>query len=360
MDRQNVSPTQLLHKAAVEYEDDDYYDVDSTDDLDVEKMSAMDEGTNKLSLMRSIHHAAGGGVNVRSYDTFLYEGILDHYRPETVASPLKNPRTARVFAHFIHATGPSLSIFERNPRSSSAMFSGGSVPASQQSLWTYTLPMLALRHQGLLHAMLALASLHIAKIKGASATPSFRHYAFALKRIHHCVGHPKKRLLIATIAATLLLGFYEVLTADHTKWSSHLLGAKQLFTEIDYAGMAKDYMKVKAEQAAIDSAALATANFGEEKAGNYKHMSFQPMKPAHPYANDHNSMIDERLVSTFIGRQVSYNDFGRVLGDTGRKDSHHPSSKPFDAGRFEVLQDLFWWYCKQDAYHSILSGDPLL
>ena len=351
-DRQQVSPTQLLHKAAVEYEDDAYYDVDSMDDLDAEKMSAIDQGTDKLTLMRSIHNAASGTANVRSYDTFLYEGILDQYRPESVASPLKNPRTARVFAHFIHATGPSLSIFERNPRSSSAMFSGGSVPASQQSLWTYTLPMLALRHQGLLHAMLALASLHISKIKGASATPSFRHYAFALKRIHHCVGHPKKRLLIATIAATLLLGFYEVLTADHTKWSSHLLGAKQLFTEIDYAGMAKDYMKVKAEQAARESAALATTNFNDDKSGDYKINPFQSMR--------HNSIIDERLVSTIVGRQLSYNGCGRVLGDMGRKDSHHPSSKPFDASRFEVLQDLFWWYCKQDAYHSILSGDPLL
>ena len=334
--------------------------MDSTDDLDVEKMSAMDVGSNRLSLMRSIHQAASSGNNVRSYDTFLYEGILDHYRPESVASPLKNPRTAGVFAHFIHATGPSLSIFERNPRSSSAIFAGGSVPASQQSLWTYTLPMLALRHQGLLHAMLALASLHIAKIKGGSATPSFRHYAFALKRIHHCVGHPQKRLLIATIAATLLLGFYEVLTADHTKWSSHLLGAKQLFTEIDFAGMAKEYIKVKAEEAAIDSAALARTTFMNDTVGSYKDAPPSSMKPTHPYAGDHSSIIDERIISTIIGQNVSYNDFGRVLGDMDRKDSVHPSSKPFDVSRFEVLQDLFWWYCKQDAYHSILSGDPLL
>lgn len=349
-----------MHKAAVEFEDDDYYDVDSTDDLDVEKMSAMDVGSNRLSLMRSIHHAASSGINVRSYDTFLYEGFLDHYRPESVASPLKNPRTAGVFAHFIHATGPSLSIFERNPRSSPAIFAGGPVPASQQSLWTYTLPMLALRHQGLLHAMLALASLHIAKIKGGSATPSFKHYAFALKRIHHCVGHPQKRLLIATIAATLLLGFYEILTADHTKWSSHLLGAKQLFTEIDFASMAKEYTKVKAEEAAIDSAALARTTFLGNIGDGNKDFPRDSMKPVHSDADDRISIIDERIISTIIGQKVSYSDFGRVLGDTERKDSHHPSSKPFDVSRFEVLQDLFWWYCKQDAYHSILSGDPLL
>ena len=87
--------------------------------------------------------------------------------------------------------------------------------------------MMALHHQGLLHAMLALASLHIARLQGASVTPSFKHYAYALKRIHHCVGHPQKRHLISTVAASLLLGYYEVITGDQVKWSSHLLGAKQ-------------------------------------------------------------------------------------------------------------------------------------
>ena len=360
-DFEQISPTQLLNKAAVEFEDDDYYDVDSTDDMDLDNMSSLaGDGRTGLGLVRSIHQATSAGANARRYDTFLFDGIMDHYRPEFVANPLKNPRTARVFAHFIHATGPSLSIFERNPQSTSAMLSGDPIPSSQQSLWTYTLPTLALRHQGLLHAMLALSSLHISKIKSASATPSFRHYAFALKRIHHCVGHQKKRLLIATIAATLLLGFYEILTADHTKWSSHLLGAKQLLTEVDFAGMAREYMRIKAEQAAVDAAALAKMPFAAKGVSDLKDGYMGPPKLAGRQAQSDSSVINEGIVGTIVGRQLSYTDFGRVLGDTERKDSHHPSSKPFEVSRFEVLQDLFWWYCKQDAYHSILSGDPLL
>lgn len=52
----------------------------------------------------------------------------------------------------------------------------GPTPTSQQNLWTYILPLKALNHQGLLHAMLALASLHIARLQRASATPSYKHY----------------------------------------------------------------------------------------------------------------------------------------------------------------------------------------
>jgi hypothetical protein len=27
---------------------------------------------------------------------------------------------------------------------------------------------------------------------------------------------------------------------------------------------------------------------------------------------------------------------------------------------YESQRDLFWWYCKQDAFQSILSGNRLL
>ena len=33
---------------------------------------------------------------------------------------------------------------------------------------------------------------------------------------------------------------------------------------------------------------------------------------------------------------------------------------PFDLSRYELYQDLFWWYAKQDAYQSIVGGNGLL
>ncbi|OCL05185.1 hypothetical protein AOQ84DRAFT_323304, partial [Glonium stellatum] len=344
----HVSPTQVLDEAAVEYEDDDYYDVNSDEEMEDAPDSALTTNRDFGMILR-IHQESTSELSIRRYDAFIYAGILDHYRAEWVANPLKNPKTARVFAHFIYATGPSLSIYERNPRNASAMFTEGPVPSSQQSLWTYTLPMMALNHQGLLHAMLALASLHIAKLQGASATPSFKHYAYALKRIHHCVGHSKKRHQVTTLAASLLLAFYEVMTADHLKWSSHLVGAKQLLVEIDYRGMTKQSKRMKAEQAAYEQMfPYQNPNMlmqQRQLSSGFKEVIMLP---------------DEGLVSTLIGRKLRYDEAGRVIGDF--EDLRPSDSIPpaLDLSKYELFQDLYWWYCRQDAFQSIISGNRLL
>jgi len=105
----HVSPTQVLDEAAVEEVDDDYWDVDSDEEM-VGVVDTKDEDaiilSRDFSLIRRIHHENSNEIAVRRYDTFLYEGILTHYKPEQVANPLKNPKTARVFAHYIHVTGP--------------------------------------------------------------------------------------------------------------------------------------------------------------------------------------------------------------------------------------------------------------
>ncbi|KAK0650429.1 putative transcriptional regulatory protein C15D4.02 [Lasiodiplodia hormozganensis] len=341
------SPTEALQEAAVEFEDDDYYDVQSDDEMELlpAQEQALAHGQQRdFEVMMQIHRDSVNELNVRHYNTFLYSGILDQYRAEQVANPLRNPQTARVFAHFIHATGPSLSIFERRVRNASAMFSERPVHPSQQSLWTYTLPMMALNHQGLLHSMLALSSLHIAKLQHASVTPSFKHYAYALKRVHHAVGHPKKRHHVTTLAACLMLGLYEVMTADHVKWNSHLLGAKQLFVEIDYAGMTKAWRKKKAEEDAFER------NFAYENPG----LTMQQPR----YLNKEPSNLpDERVVSMLTGRQIRYDDFGKVFDDPGRNGGKAPEP---DLTHYETYQDLWWWFVRHDGFQSVISGNGLL
>ncbi|KAL0257066.1 hypothetical protein SLS55_007876 [Diplodia seriata] len=343
----HTSPTEALQEAAVEYEDDDYYDVHSDDEMELlpAQEQALAHGQQRdFELMMQIHQDSVNELNVRHYNTFLYSGILDHYRAEQVANPLRNPQTARVFAHFIHATGPSLSIFERRVRNASAMFSERPVHPSQQSLWTYTLPMMALNHQGLLHSMLALSSLHIAKLQRASVTPSFKHYAYALKRVHHAVGHPKKRHHVTTLAACLMLGLYEVMTADHVKWTSHLLGAKQLFVEIDYAGMTKAWRKKKAEEDAFER------NFAYENPG----LTMQQPR----YLNKEPSNLpDERVVSVLTGHQIRYDDFGKVFDDQGKDGGKAPEP---DLTHYETYQDLWWWFVRHDGFQSAISGNGLL
>lgn len=340
----SLTPTYMLNAAAVEVQDDDYYDVGSDEEMEGDAFANEQQSLlqqHALSRILAANQISSQPLQSRRYDTFIYSGILDHYRPELVANPLKNPATARVFAHFIAVTGPSLSIFERHPRNTSVLFTEGSIPLSQQGLWTYRMPMAALRNQGLLHAMLALASLHIARLQNASTTPSMQHYVWALRRIHSSVGKSEKRLKVATMAATLLLGFYEIMTADHLKWNMHLSGAKQLFVETDFVKMTKDFRKLKREKMMRHQAGRKRRHSSEEL------FSQDDMLDQIPD-------IDERLVSQITGREVRYDDHGSVEPSSGG------ISAGLDLSRFEILKDLYWWYCKQDVIQSIVSGNPLL
>ncbi|CAK1363651.1 unnamed protein product [Cercospora beticola] len=344
-----MTPTYLLSAAAVEKQDDEYYDVDEDDadqEQDVDTSLSQAQSHKRQRMLGRVlqgNQISIQGLQMRRYDTFIYDGILDTYRVEYVASPLKNPATARVFAHFISATGPSLSVYERTPNTSSVLFNGGTVPISQQGLWTYTLPMAALHHQGLLHAMLALASLHIARLQGASTTPSMQHYAWALRRIHAAVSNPKSRLKATTIAASMLLGFYEIMTADHMKWNMHLMGAKQLFVETDFVQMTAAFRRMKMERA-VNMSGLS----GRKR----RYSTEQPFSQGDLLDQMHD--IDERVVSQIVGKEVKYDIFGHV------EPSNASIPPTLDLSKYDILRDLYWWYCKQDVIQSIVSGNALL
>ncbi|KAE9977439.1 hypothetical protein EG327_007740 [Venturia inaequalis] len=323
----------LLEEAAVENMDDDYYDVQSDEEMDIspgETVAELQATQRDFGIIIDLHRTNISDLSMRRYDAFIYAGILNQYHAEWVANPLRNPKTARVFAHFIFATGPTLSIYERKSSNASSVFSEYPVRSQQQGLWTYNLPMMALNHQGLLHAMLALSSLHIAKLQNASVTPSYKHYAFAIKRIHHCVGNPKKKLLPTTLAATLLLGFYEVMTADHLKWSSHLAGAKQLIVEIPFRRITREMRRKRAEQAARE----------DEWGLHFPDQALQARNPNLTF-KDLTPAIDEHLVSTLIGRKIDYDDFGHVIDDSARPQENN-LPEDLDLTKYEMYQDLFW------------------
>ncbi|KAL5115167.1 hypothetical protein ACEQ8H_006921 [Pleosporales sp. CAS-2024a] len=348
----HVSPTQVLYDAAVENEDDDYWDVQSDEEMldreDQDNGESMLAST-EFNMIRRIHHEQASELAIRRHDSFIYDGLLTHYKPEYAASPLRNIKTARVFAHYIHVTGPSVSIYERNPRNSSMMFED-SLPTAQQSLWTYTLPLKALGNQGLLHAMLALASLQIAKLQGASLTPSYKHYAYSLKRLSRSLGSSAQRLSVSTLATSMLLAYYEVWTAEHVKWSTHLVGAAQLLTELDFPSLTREARRLKAAQ------------FAEEGLFPYRNPELLiDQKQFNKTLHERAMMPDQNLVSTIIGKKVNYDDFGMIVEKSGaRYDKRTDSAQPLDLRKFETLQDLYWWYCRHDAFQSMISGNPLI
>lgn len=342
--------------------DDDYYDVDSDGDPEVciQNANGTSNHQSDLGVMLALSAGQEDG-RLRSFTAFLNEpNVLATYRPTATASPLMDPQTARVFCHFVTSTGPSLSIFERHPTNPSVMFTGSPVPPSQQALWTYTLPTLALNHQGLLHSMLALASLHIAKLQHTSPTPSLKHYHYALRRVAKAVGLPSRRHEIATFAASLLLGFYEVMTAEHSKWNSHLAGARQLAMEIDFADMTRR-IKAMRVQSGLDPKFQyydgINGSVQHQHCNNFNYSEFN-------YSDDlllrHGKDIDEDLVSTFMGWKICYGELPRVIDDSGLAEPGREPLTAKDLEKYRIQCDLFWWYCKQDVYQSIVSQNCLL
>ena len=337
--------------------EDDYYDVESDEDDVHLKPQVASFASHKLGPLIAMS-ASQHDTNMRSMTGYLNEpNILAHYEPPLTVNPLMDPRTARIFCHFVTATAPTLAVCERHPINTAMVFSGVPVAKSQRSLWSYTMPMLAIRHQGLLHAMLALASLHICKLQGTSPTPSLKHYHYALKRVAKSLQNPMKKRDVATLAATLLLGYYEVTTAEHNKWNSHLSGARQLIMDIDFAGMARRIETHRNRQeAADDPYVINQGNMPE-----YSQLFPYSARPLGDVPPKHERQLDEGLISTLMGRELRYNQYGQVY-DENEAFSPNSERPPTDSeiDRFEIQQDLFWWYAKQDMYQSIVSGNRLL
>jgi len=198
--------------------------------------------------------------------------------------------------------------------------------------------------------MLALSSLQIARLQGASITPSYKHYAYSLKRLGRNLGDPKKRLSISTLANSMLLAYYEVWTAEHVKWSTHLVGAAQLLTELDFRSLTREARRLKAAQTA------------QERQFPYQNPAMLiDQKYFNQRLKESAMMPDESLVSTIVGKQVQYDEFGMIVEENGvRHEKQTSLPEKLDLQGFETLQDLYWWYARHDAYQSMISGNPLM
>lgn len=204
--------------------------------------------------------------------------------------------------------------------------------------------------------MLALGSLHIAKLQQSSPTPSLKHYHYALRRIGKALSIPKKRKDAATLAATLLLGFYEITTAEHNKWNSHLSGARELIMDIDFAGMAKKIGQQSCRQEEIE--AKRKYQMHNDFINSYHQPYTGGVSGDFPTKDDR--QLDENLISTLIGWKTKYNQYGQVIDDSDMGQASNEPLTSQDVEYFEIQCDLFWWYAKQDMYQSIVSGNRLL
>ncbi len=173
-------------------------------------------------------------------------------------------------------------------------------------------------------------------------TAPLKHYAIGLRRVGKCVSLPSRRKHPATLAAAMLLAFFECWSADHQKWTNHLLGARQLVKEIDFEGMARHAKRLKEKRLKEDHARFYQAlQLGMSRPQDDPALAQVPLD------------VDENIVEIITGRNIPYDQYSSDA-------SWNREYTEKDLDTFETQRDLFWWYCKQDAYQSILGGGELL
>lgn len=332
--------------------DDEYeYMIESDDDMQIsEHHGSFEFNEPGVAALQRINQSIDMyGTETRSFAAFAPDNLLATYEPSANNSPLNDSRIAAIFWHFVNVTGPSISLYERHPHQDSAPgFAAQAIPRARQHIWTYTFPILAFTHPALLHAILAIACLQIAKLQQVPPTASLKHYHLALRRIARNVGRPHRRAQPANLAATLVLSFYEVWSSDHDKWSRHLLGARLILKEIPLAEMTRTMMGIKMQKRLDDMRNPSIDLFD----------MFATYEESGPLHKDWDQ-INVSLLSAITGRDISYDELGMVPEAQSRysRSSYTYTSK--DMERYEQLSDLFWWYCKMDVYQSILGGTRL-
>lgn len=128
-------------------EDDELYDVsdgdvymdEPGDNLELEPGSAKSKqvlvDVRNVVALQTVQQQRVRGFRPFA-DALDHENSLSTYQPTFQSTPLKDSKTALIFAHFVNVTAPSLSMFERHPANPALMFHGSSVPINQRHIWT--------------------------------------------------------------------------------------------------------------------------------------------------------------------------------------------------------------------------------
>ncbi|KAG5983762.1 hypothetical protein E4U55_007227 [Claviceps digitariae] len=277
----------------------------------------------------------GEGAEARTFSAFAHNYALSEYMDYAHTSELRRHDMQTIFMHFINVTGPTMSLYERDPGSlaSGARFDGDAT--LDNNLWSHTFPLLSFHHPGLFHAIMAVASLQIATLQTTPATAALRHYHCSIRRNARNVSTPVRNTKLTTVATTLMLAYFEVWSSDHTKWCNHLLGGRLLFKQIPLRRMSRICLPIK----------------------RMRHFPSSLSDPKTIGPKRDPADIDYGLLSSLTGHRVTAEDYGLQDGQLLDEDCLWITDK--DIENYDILRDLFWWYAKMDVYQSMLGGTKL-
>lgn len=201
----------------------------------------------------------------------------------------------------------------------------------------------AFQHPGLLQAILALGSLQMAELSGDGNAASMLHYGRSIRSLGKNYQSVNKRAQPATLAATLLLAFYEVWNSNHDTWCTHMIGARQIISETPLRQMSRQVWAVHRQRYQQWAQVQAQDPFAA--------FMSQDDRPSHELAE-----VDLNLVKNLTGRSVLFLEGVDPMSLHSK--TRHCTERDLD--NYEHLADLYWWFCKMDVYQAFLGGSKLL
>lgn len=314
---------------------DDPYDVDMEDEPEHVFLE------NDI-LQSSAEARSRSGPKTRPVDQHArlrQRGVVKTLNQSSVLSPLLDERNERVFKHFVDVLAPCMSIFERP-----ALDPWASPP---RTLWSYVLPSAAMSNPALAHAILAISGLHIAKLQQSAESLALKHVTYAARRVGRLLSLPQRRHDVTTLATVLVLGFYEVLGADHSRWNLHLAGATKLVTEHDLAGLT-----YRARRSRSRAKQILTSYSAQGLPIEASQLGIAPSLLDGVAWN-----LDQKIVSDLTGLSIDYDNIRSHT--TNENEFFQPMTEP-EVATYRTKMDLWWWFCKQDMFQSLVSGERLL
>ena len=310
-------------------------------DADSEAENAMEEEAVAGTHLYSRPKLSAKDLQQRNSLRRHQPGMMRSLRQNLPKSPLFDERNERIFQHFVDVLGHIMSTFERVPDTSSM---------TSHHLWSYKMAAAAFSNPALAHAILAVSGLHIAKIQQSSESTSLKHFTSAARRVGRLLGVMGKRHEATTLATVLLLGYYEMLNADHSRWNLHLAGAAKLVSEHNVKRMVRMIRRARRRALQI------SMNSGHQPMSSFVQEEYVRQGIAPSLFDELEWDVDENLIKNLTGVQSSYDDQeSHVLETPGAQ-----MMTESEISEYRTTLDLWWWFCKQDLFQSMVSGERLL
>jgi len=176
-----------------------------------------------------------------------------------------------------------------------------------------------------------------------------KHYHLAIRRVAKNVKNPARRTHAATIAASLLLAYFEVWNSDHDNWCKHMYGSCLLFKEVPLRQMTKVILVIKRRR----------QRETEQTQAQPLENQFLPGYAQAVQSDRDLDDLDVNLLRDITGLDVRQEDLGQGEPKDGFE-AQSSGTTDRDIENYEHMRDLWWWYTKMDVYQSLLGGTKLL